>query len=68
MAITIEEFRDIGVFVKQHMLDMESQYNRNYIDHMIAQAKEDLEFRAWLKNHYPEALQGWNALNKIKES
>jgi hypothetical protein len=68
MTITVEEMQSLTIFVKQHLLDTHARYEHSIVEHILSENRESLNFRHWIKTHYPEALAEWNALNKIKES
>jgi hypothetical protein len=49
------------------MRSVAEKYEHEVSEHMLREIKADIEFRHWLKNHYPEAIAEWNALQKIGE-
>lgn len=67
MPFTADEFKEMTSFVQRYMVDSGRMHNTEYIEHLHGQAKKDLEFRCFIKNHYPEALAEWCALQKIGE-
>jgi hypothetical protein len=67
MPFTADEFKEMTEYVRRYMVDRGSTHNTNYIEHLHEQGKKDLEFRCFIKNHYPEALAEWVALQKIGE-
>ena len=68
MTITVEEMKELTIFVKQHLLDFNDRHTHSVTEHIFLELKNNMEFMWWLKMHYPEALHEWNALNKMKES
>ena len=67
MNVTLEEFRGLIELAGYYSTPTEQRYNHTFTEHLIKQTEEDLKFRAFVKNHYPEALAEWSALNKIGE-
>lgn len=67
MNVTIEEFQKLIELANYYATETTVRYNNSFTEHLIKQTEEDLKFRAFVKNHYPEALVEWHALNKIGE-
>lgn len=41
-------------------------YNKSFLDHLHREVQGHWEFMSWLKQTYPEALEAWIALKKLK--
>ena len=67
MQITAEELKEIAVFVKQHMLDRSTKYDHDVFDQVSKENKTLMEILSFVKTHYPEAIQAWQAIQKIGE-
>lgn len=67
MPFTADEFKELCGFVRNHMMTSSERHNDSFVRHLMDENKTDLDFRHFIKNHYPEALAEWNALQKIGE-
>jgi len=67
MPFTADEFSMMSEFVRRHMMQASDRQTQDYLKHLEEQSHKDLEFRHFVKNHYPEALVEWNALQKLGE-
>lgn len=68
MNVTIEEFKTLIEISRYYCTPDADKYNDSITKHLFKQSEEDLKFRAFIKHHYPEALESWVALQNIKES
>jgi hypothetical protein len=66
MNVTLEEFKGLIELAGYYSTPTTDRYNHTFTEHLIKQTEEDLKFRAFVKNHYPEALNEWHALQKVK--
>ena len=66
MEISIDELERLAGFVKSNMISMANRWEHEIGESMLRDIMADIEFRQWIKHHYPEALAEWNALNKMK--
>jgi hypothetical protein len=41
-------------------------YDRGFLDYLHREVQSQWAFMSWLKQTYPEALEAWVALNKLK--
>ena len=67
MQITTEELQGLAVFVKQHMLDRSTKYDHDVFEQVVRENRTLMEMVSFVKVHYPEAIQAWQAVNKIGE-
>jgi hypothetical protein len=67
MQITIEELRELAVFVKQHMLDRSTKYDHDVFEVVRKENQELMSMISFVKTHYPEAIEAWQAVKKIGE-
>jgi len=67
MPFTAEEFKELCNHVRNYMVHASDRQAHDYIRHLEEAVKSDLDFRHFVKNHYPEALVEWNALQKLGE-
>lgn len=66
MNVTIEEFKGLVELAGYYSTPIADRYNHSLTEHLMEEVKIDRQFKRWLKTHYPEALQEWNAIQKIK--
>jgi hypothetical protein len=67
MPFTVDEFKEMVGYVRSYMMHTNDRNTHDYIQHLEEAIKNDLDFRHFIKNHYPEALVEWNALQKLGE-
>lgn len=67
MPFTVDEFKEMVGYVRSYMMHAGDRQALDYIKHLEEAVKSDLDFRHFIKNHYPEALVEWNALQKLGE-
>lgn len=67
MNVTLEEFKGLIELAGYYSTPTADRYNDNFVKHLMDENKADMEFRHFIKTHYPEALAEWNALKKIGE-
>ena len=67
MQITANELKEIAVFVKQHMLDRSTKYDHDVFEQVVRENRTLMEMVSFVRVHYPEAIQAWQAVQKIGE-
>jgi len=65
MQITANELKEIAVFVKQHMLDRSTKYDHDVFEQVVRENRSLMETISFVKTHYPEAIEAWEAVQKI---
>jgi len=65
MQITANELKEIAVFVKQHMLDRSTKYDHDVFEQVVRENRSLMETISFVKTHYPEAIEAWEAVKKI---
>jgi len=68
MQVTTEELSDLFSLFKHIQNTKVERREHEMWEQIHAENQTHIQFLHWLKTHYPEALEEWNALNKIKES
>lgn len=66
MNVTIEEFKGLVELAGYYSTPTQDRYNYSFTEHLVEQSRKDLEFRYFIKNHYPEAYSEWLAVEKVK--
>ena len=57
---------------EMHIREMDDKWRRNadydvaFLNHLRKEVQGHWEFMSWLKQTYPEALEAWVALKKLK--
>jgi hypothetical protein len=68
MQITSEEIGSLFTLFKQMHTTRSERYEYELFDQIRAENRSMVDFIAYVKTHYPEAIGEWDALNKIAES
>lgn len=66
MNVTIEEFKGLIELAGYYSTPTTDRYNHTFTEHLIKQSEEEMRFRVFIKQHYPEAFESWLALQKVK--